>query len=193
MLHIALFGPPGAGKSVQSKLLVEKYQLSPIASGDILRKKVKEDPFWRDMAAPYMDKGAIMPAHLIIKIIEEKMEELYSKGKGFLFDGYPRSMEQVDALTRQLSRFGDKLTRCIALEVDHKEVEARLAIRLKVEGRKDDRYESMLHRLSLYEAYSPLILDHYRAKGLLSVVKGIGSLEEIHSAIVEAIEGVLSS
>lgn len=191
MLNIALFGPPGAGKGTQSALIMEKYKLSYIATGDILRQEIAaESPLGLE-ARKIISEGGLVSDEIIVQIIEERIKTDHSS-EGFLFDGFPRTYIQAYILDGLLTKFHTSLTSLISLEVDQKEALQRLLERAKTSGRTDDNEEVIKNRLREYENKTLPVLQFYRDQGINDSVNGIGSVEEVFHRIETQIELALS-
>ncbi|MCK5775460.1 MAG: adenylate kinase [Bacteroidales bacterium] len=191
MLNIALFGPPGAGKGTQSALLMKKYKLSYIATGDILRQEIAKESKLGLEAKKIIVEGGLVSDEIIIQIIEE-----YLKGEhhteGFLFDGFPRTYIQAYILDGLLSKIHTSLTTLISLEVDKGEALKRLLERAKTSGRSDDTKPVILNRLKEYDEKTLPVLQFYDEQGLHASINGQGNVEEVFSRVVEQMELALS-
>lgn len=193
MLNIVLFGAPGVGKGVQSQLLEKLYQLELMAPGQLFRAAIKAKTALGLQLQHYIDAGNLAPEEVVIKTISEKLNAAYKKGaKGFLFDGYPRSLGQAKALETQLAEIKTKISLVIVLEVDQKELHKRLVARQQIEQRTDDQAEQRAHRLALYKAYAPPIIDYYKPRYPLRFINGEGKIEEVNKRITTKIEDYLA-
>jgi len=191
MLNIALFGPPGAGKGTQSALLMKKYNLSYIATGDILREELaKKSPLGLE-AQKIISEGGLVSDEIIVQIIEERIKSDHSS-EGFLFDGFPRTYVQAYILDGLLSKLNTSLTSLISLEVDKEEAMTRLLERAKISGRSDDNETVILNRLKEYEQKTLPVLNFYNELGITAPINGQGELEEVFGRIEEKIELALS-
>jgi len=191
MLNIALFGPPGAGKGTQSALIMEKYNLSYIATGDILRKEIAAKTPLGLEAQKIIFEGGLVSDEIIVQIIEERIKTDHTS-EGFLFDGFPRTYIQAYILDGLLSKFHTSLTSLISLEVDKNEALKRLLNRAKTSGRTDDNETVIKNRLKEYEEKTLPVLQFYEDQGLKDAVNGMGKVEEVFSRIEEKIELALS-
>lgn len=190
MLNLALFGPPGAGKGTQSKLLREKYNLTYISTGDILRKEIAEQSILGMRAKAIIEKGGLADDEIIVQIIES----VITKGagsNGILFDGFPRTIVQAYILDGLLLRLGTSLSAMLSLEVPREELISRMIERSKTSGRKDDNLEVIKFRLEEYENKTKPVADFYKAKGLYHSIKGTGSIEDIFGKLTETITSTL--
>lgn len=191
MLNIALFGPPGAGKGTQSAIVMKKYNLCYIATGDILRAEIaKKSPLGIE-AHKLISNGQLVPDEVIIQILEEKLKSEDSY-EGFLFDGFPRTYIQAYILDGLLSKMHTSLTSLISLDVNNEEVTQRLLERGKTSGRSDDTEEVIKKRLVEYKQKTFPVLNFYDDQGTHAPVNGLGSVEEVFSRIESKIELALS-
>ncbi len=190
MLNIALFGPPGAGKGTQSKLILEKYNLVYISTGDILRAEIKEKTDLGIKAKNIIETGGLVDDELIVQIIERKIIT-NQDATGFLFDGFPRTFVQAYILEGLLQRLNTSLTCMLSLEVPVNELKKRLLERAKIENRKDDTEEVINVRINEYETKTAIVADFYKEKGLYHPVEGIGKIEDIFKKLTEIIDASL--
>lgn len=190
MLNIVLFGPPGAGKGTQSDKLIEKYQLVHLSTGDILRGELKaESPLGLE-AKKFMDKGELVPDEVVIGMIESKLDN-NTKAKGFIFDGFPRTTAQAEALDELLNKKGTSITVMLALEVEKEELIKRLLLRGKDSGRADDQDQSIIeNRISVYNKETAPVMDFYGAQNKLRTVQGMGSINEIFDRLCGVVDEV---
>ncbi|TGJ98770.1 adenylate kinase [Leptospira langatensis] len=182
MNSIIFMGPPGAGKGTQAKILCDTLGIPQISTGDILRAAVKNGTPMGLEAKKFMDAGDLVPDSVVIGIIKDRLVEPDCKN-GFLLDGFPRTVEQADALDKILSGEGVKIKRAINLEVPDAELLERLLKRAEIEGRSDDNETTIKSRLETYNKKTLPLLDYYSAKGNLSRVNGVGNLEQVTELI----------
>ena len=161
MLNIALFGPPGAGKGTQSKRLMEKYNLAYIATGDMLRQEIAEGTNLGKQAKDIIAKGGLVSDELIVRLIERKIKHT-PQARGFLFDGFPRTVVQAYILEGLLLKFNSSLSCMLGLEVPEAELMKRLLSRGKDSNRSDDNEETIGNRLRVYESQTLPVLDYYQ-------------------------------
>ncbi|EQA72722.1 AAA domain protein [Leptospira noguchii serovar Panama str. CZ214] len=175
-------GPPGAGKGTQAKILCERLSIPQISTGDILRDAVKYQTAMGMEAKRYMDAGDLVPDSVVIGIIKDRIREADCKN-GFLLDGFPRTVEQAEALDILLKNEGKSIDKAINLQVPDTELLKRLLSRAEIEGRADDNEVTIKNRLDNYNKKTLPLLDFYAARKKLSQVNGVGSLEEVTSLI----------
>lgn len=187
MLNIALFGPPGAGKGTQSKKLLEKYNLTYISTGDMLRKEIAEGSALGKEAKSIIAGGGLVSDELIVKIIEKTIRTS-TNSRGILFDGFPRTTVQAYILEGLLLKLNSSLDCMISLEVPQKELIDRLLLRAKTSGRSDDTLDVIKVRLREYEEKTKPVADFYAKKNKYFPVNGVGEIDEIFDNIVQTIE-----
>lgn len=187
MLHIVLFGPPGAGKGTQSTFLVERYQLVHLSTGDVFRANLAQQTPLGQLAKQYMDAGQLVPDSVTIDMLEGEVNR-HPAARGFIFDGFPRTETQAQALDAFLARRGEEVTAMVALEVPEEELRARLLKRAETSGRVDDADPTVIQkRIDVYNRETAPVADYYRQKGKYKGVDGVGSLAQITERLVEAI------
>ena len=187
MLNIALFGPPGAGKGTQSKKLLEKYNLTYISTGDMLRSEIAEGSELGMKAKSIIEQGGLVDDELIIQLIEKKIKT-NPDSKGILFDGFPRTTVQAYILEGLMLKLHTSLNCMISLEVPEKELIDRLLLRAKVSGRSDDNLEVIKNRLKEYENKTKPVAEFYAKKNKYYPLNGVGDIDEIFEKIVEVVE-----
>jgi len=188
MINIVLFGPPGAGKGTQAEKLVEKFQLVHLSTGDVFRANIKDGTELGKLAKSYMDKGELVPDEVTIKLLESEVGK-YAYPKGFIFDGFPRTTAQAQALDKFLATKNLSITMTLALEVDEEELTKRILLRGKASGRADDQDESIVrNRVKEYNNKTAPLKDFYLKQGKLKTVQGIGGVDEIFAALCKVFE-----
>lgn len=188
MLNLVLFGPPGAGKGTQSQKLIEKYQLIHLSTGDILRGEITQGTSLGIEAKKLMDDGKLVPDEVVIGMISNKLDN-NSDAKGFIFDGFPRTVAQAEALDSLLASKNDQISGMIALQVEEAELEKRLLLRGKESGRPDDANPEIIKkRIIEYNSKTAPVANYYKEQGKLKNINGVGSIEEIFSNICQVID-----
>lgn len=185
MLNIILFGAPGAGKGTQSDLLVERYGLNHISTGDLLRKEIAEQTELGKRIKSIMDNGQLVSDDIVVEMIDKAIA---TDTQGILFDGFPRNVAQAETLEKLMDRHGRKLTCTVSLEVPREELIRRMLERAKVSGRSDDNEETIQNRLREYEAKTMPVAAYYDRKGILVKINGLGDIASISKSIVAEIE-----
>ena len=191
MLNIVIFGAPGSGKGTQSELMIAKYGLDYISTGNVLRAAIKEGTELGKIAQDYINKGQLVPDDLIIKLIAGFLDEK-ADSTGVLFDGFPRTIPQAKALKELLSERNTGISVLIDLQVDDEELIKRLLERGKISGRSDDNLETIQSRLDVYHTQTAPLATYYISEGTYTAIKGVGSIEEIFQRIDGAIQPLLS-
>lgn len=188
MLNLVLFGPPGAGKGTQSEKIIEKYHLVHLSTGDLLRSQIKAGTELGMKAQTLMDQGILVPDEVVIGMIDYKLRE--NKGAaGFIFDGFPRTVKQAEALDSLLDSYQESITVMIALMVPNEELKKRLLIRGQTSGRPDDQNEEKVRtRIDEYNNKTTPVAEYYRQQGKFVSIEGVGEIENIFGAICEAVE-----
>ena len=187
-----LLGPPGAGKGTQAKALVSKYGIVQLSTGDMLRAAVAAGTPIGLKAKDIMARGALVPDDVVVAIVADRIDEADAK-RGFILDGFPRTVPQAEALDTMLAKKGLRLDGVVALEVDPDILVRRIATRveeMKARGetiRADDNPQVLKQRLAAYEAQTAPLVDHYRAKGALRTVDGMASISDVAAAIGKAL------
>jgi adenylate kinase len=213
-LRLVLLGPPGAGKGTQAKQLEEELRIPQIASGDLLRLAVRNKTPLGVEAKRYMDQGTLVPDDLVVRLIEERLGQP-DAAKGFILDGFPRTLSQAEALREMLDRNHQKIDRVLALIVPDQEIIKRISGRRTCKNcgamyhtifdpprnvglcnkcnselyqRDDDAEDTVKMRLEVYDTQTRPLLSHYQDQGLLKRVDGIGSLDDVHRRIRAAMQ-----
>lgn len=188
MLNIVLFGPPGAGKGTQSEKLIAKYQLIHLSTGDIFRANIKGATELGILAKSYMDKGRLVPDEVTIKMLESEVNK-YPDAKGFIFDGFPRTIAQAQSLDVFLAKRGQSLSAVLSLEVEEGELRKRLAERAKSSGRPDDANPEVIQkRIDVYNNETLPLKAHFSTQGKYKGVNGIGEIDKIFDSLCKKID-----
>ena len=187
MLNIIIFGPPGAGKGTQSAKLIEKYQLVHISTGDMFRAHISNDTPLGMRVKEILASGSLVPDSITIEMLEEKVTQ-NPQAKGFIFDGFPRTVAQAESLDEFLKGKNQEIS--IVLQLDTPEVELKLRIeeRRKISGRADDDADKLIKRLDEYFNKTIHVLPHYEAQGKVAKVNGIGKIEVIFDELCSHID-----
>lgn len=187
MLNIVLFGPPGAGKGTQAAKLIEKYQLVHISTGDLFRMHIKEQTELGKRVKDLLDNGILVPDSVTIDMLEEEVQK-NPEAKGIIFDGFPRTVPQAEALDAFLTTKNTHIQAVLQLDVNEDELKRRIAERQKISGRADDDAEKLVKRIDEYFKKTVQVLPYYEAQGKLTVINGIGQIEEIFDHLCAAID-----
>lgn len=188
MINLILFGPPGSGKGTQAEKLIDKYHLVHISTGDLLRQEIADQTPLGLEAKSFMDQGALVPDEVVIGMISSKLDA-NPDVQGFIFDGFPRTIAQAEALDKLLSFKNYPITRVLSLQVSEEELVKRLLNRGKTSNRSDDQDESIIRkRIEEYRNKTFPVADYYDQQGKLSNVEGEGSIDDIFNLLVAAIE-----
>jgi len=213
-LNIILLGPPGCGKGTQAKMLTEQYKIPQVSTGDILREALKKETAMGLKAKSYMDSGKLVPDEVVIGIIQDRLKQSDCQ-KGFILDGFPRTVVQAEALDKTLKDMGKKIEHSISIDVDDEELLGRLTGRRtcrscgamyhvlfnpsKKEGvcdacsgelyqRDDDKEETISNRLNIYKQQTAPLIDYYKKKDILRLVTGTGKIENIFKRIEDVLK-----
>jgi len=187
MLNIILFGSPGSGKGTQSGNIINKYKLCHLATGDILRSEIADSTKLGLAAKNYIDNGELVPDNLVINIIRERINHC-TKCKGFIFDGFPRTILQAEALDNILKENQSSISLMLELNVDHKELVKRIINRGITEGRSDDTNLQIIEkRMKIYHQETKPLIDYYHAQGKFHSIRGMGEMDDIFKQICHVI------
>lgn len=189
MLNIVLFGPPGAGKGTQSQFLREKYKLTYISTGEILREEIAAETELGLQIKELIGQGNLVSDEIVASIIQKRISE-NRQSAGFLFDGYPRTVRQAEILDKMMTAFDMELTCVLSLEVPEDLLVERMLERGKTSGRADDNIDSIKHRFEEYEAKTKPVLDYYKDSGKLHNVNGVGEIPQIFGNLCEVIDSL---
>jgi adenylate kinase len=188
MLNLILFGPPGSGKGTQAENLIEKYGILHISTGDLFRYEMSNDTPLGLKAKEYMAKGELVPDAVTIGMLENKVNA-NPDASGIIFDGFPRTIPQAEALDAFLMGKNTEVTALVALDVPDEELVGRLLNRGKSSGRADDNDETIIrNRISVYKSETAQVFDYYAKQGKSKLIPGVGTIEEIFERLVSAID-----
>ena len=187
MKNIIIFGAPGSGKGTYSDEIVAKYGMGHISTGDVLRGEIKNGTELGKIAKGYIDNGQLIPDELMIDILA-KTYDAQTKGQGVIFDGFPRTIAQAEALKKMLAERGQSVNIMLDLDVPEDELMKRLIKRGQESGRADDNEETIKKRLTVYHSQTAPLIDWYKNEKLYAHIKGIGELETITADVCKAID-----
>lgn len=188
MVNLILFGPPGSGKGTQAAHLVQKYNLVHISTGDLFRYEMGNNTPLGLKAKSYTDKGELVPDEVTIGMLRNKVEA-HPEANGFIFDGFPRTIPQAEALDALLQSMGTSIALLIALQVNEEEIVQRLLLRGQSSGRADDSDESVIRkRFSVYRKQTAPVYDYYDHQGKSHSVNGVGSIDDIFDRLCTLID-----
>ena len=187
-MNIVLFGGPGSGKGTQSEKLIEKYGLHHISTGEVLRNHIKNETELGKIAKKYIDEGQLIPDDLMIRILDDVMEKEAKDKPGVIFDGFPRTIPQAEALNELLKKRNKELHAVVGLEVPDEELVKRMINRGKLTGRADDNEETIKKRLNVYHNQTSPLKDHYKKQNKYVEIDGAKEIDKIFDTIVEAID-----
>jgi adenylate kinase len=190
MKNIVLFGPPGAGKGTQAEVLKEKYQLVHISTGDVFRYNIKNATELGTLAKSYMDKGHLVPDEVTINMLNAEVEK-NTDANGFIFDGFPRTAAQAEALANLMEEKNSQINAMVALEVEDEILVGRLLERGKSSGRADDANEAVIReRIAEYYRKTDILKEYYQAQDKYYGVNGVGSIKDITERLSEVIDSL---
>ena len=187
MLNFVIFGAPGSGKGTQSERIVEKYGINHISTGDVLRAEIKNGTELGKTAKGYIDQGQLIPDELMIDILASVFDS-FKDSKGVIFDGFPRTIAQAEALKKMLAERGQDVSVMLDLEVPEDELMVRLIKRGKDSGRADDNEETIKKRLHVYHSQTSPLIDWYKNEKKYQHINGLGTMDGIFADICEAVD-----
>ena len=189
MLNIVIFGAPGSGKGTQSERIVEKYGINHISTGDVLRAEIKNGTELGKTAKGYIDQGQLLPDELIIDILASTLDS-FKDSKGVIFDGFPRTIAQAEALKKMLAERGQSVNVMLDLDVPEDELMKRLIKRGQESGRADDNEETIKKRLNVYHNQTSPLIEWYAKEGIHHHINGLGELDRIFGDITAVIDNL---
>lgn len=190
MKNIVIFGAPGSGKGTQSDKLIEKYGLNHISTGDVLRAEMKKGSELGETARRYIDQGQLIPDELMVSILASVYDAFGRAHKGVIFDGFPRTIPQAEALKAMLAERGDKVAAMLELDVPEDELMKRLILRGQKSGRADDNEETIKKRLVVYHSQTQPLIEWYKKEGLHHHINGLGELDRIFADIEKVVDNL---
>jgi adenylate kinase len=188
MLNIIICGAPGCGKGTQSDLIVEKYTLKHLSTGDLLREEIAKKSDLGTEAESYISKGNLVPDTMIFSILSKAIEEQTKNNNGIILDGFPRNVAQAEALEALMAKLNKETTILLDLQVDNQELINRLLKRGETSGRCDDNLETIKKRLEVYESKTAPVSDFYKNKNKYAAINGMGTIDEIFGRISSVID-----
>jgi adenylate kinase len=192
MFNLILFGPPGSGKGTQSEKIVDRYGLIHLSTGNLLRQEIADKTALGIEAKSIMEKGHLVPDEVVIGMIDSSIEK-HPDAKGFLFDGFPRTVAQAQALDNLLALRKTSINKVIALDVIEEELVNRLLKRGETSGRSDDNNEAIIRRrYAVYKKDTEPVAEYYKDQDKFVIIKGIGTIDEIFNAVANCIETELA-
>lgn len=190
MKNIVIFGAPGSGKGTQSDKLIEKYGLNHISTGDVLRAEMKKGSELGETARRYIDQGQLIPDELMVSILASVYDAFGRAHKGVIFDGFPRTIPQAEALKAMLAERGDKVAAMLELDVPEDELMKRLILRGQKSGRADDNEETIKKRLVVYHSQTQPLIEWYKQEGLHHHINGLGEQDRIFADIEKVVDNL---
>ena len=192
-MNIVLFGPPGAGKGTQAKLICEKYFLNHLSTGDLLRKESSKETSLGIQIKNTINDGKLVSNETTIELIKQFIDENKNNKKGFLFDGFPRNKKQAELLDHLMVSIDEKILCVILLNVNEDVLKARIMNRSATEGRSDDNLETLSKRLHTYSSETEPLIEYYSSQNLVRKVQGTGEISDINQGISSHIEASLNA
>lgn len=187
MFHLVIFGPPGAGKGTQSEKIIEKYNLVHISTGDLFRMHIKEDTALGQRVKSILADGLLVPDSITIDMLEEEVQK-NPHATGFIFDGFPRTVAQAEALDAFIKAKGHQVDLVLQLDVPENIIKERIAERQKVSGRADDDQQKLIKRIDEYFQKTIHVLPYYQEQGKVVTLNGVGPIDSIFQEISNSIE-----
>ena len=190
MKNIVIFGAPGSGKGTQSDLMIEKYGFNHISTGDVLRSEIKNGTELGKTAKGFIDNGQLIPDDLMVSILASVYDSFGKEHKGVIFDGFPRTIPQAEALKQMLAERGHNVAAMIELDVPEEELMTRLIKRGQESGRSDDNAETIKKRLDVYHNQTAPLIEWYKGEGVHHHINGLGELTRIFGDICNVIDAL---
>lgn len=188
MKNVVIFGAPGSGKGTQSEKMIEKYGFGHISTGDVLRSEIKNNTELGKTAKQFIDQGQLIPDELMVNILANVYDSFGKDHQGVIFDGFPRTIPQAEALKAMLAERGHNIAAMIELDVPEDELMKRLLLRGQLSGRSDDNEETIKKRLDVYHNQTSPLIEWYEREGIRNHINGLGELDRIFSDICDVID-----
>lgn len=189
MLNLVIFGAPGSGKGTQSEKLIDRYHLHHISTGEVLRDHIARGTELGRTADAYISQGQLIPDELMLRVLEHELDNNPDKtAEGVIFDGFPRTIPQAQALKEMMKRRGQKIHAVIGLEVPENQLMDRMVLRGKESGRSDDNPETIRKRLAVYHKQTQPLRDYYVGEGMYLPIKGDGSVDQVFERVIDALD-----
>jgi len=187
MFNLILFGPPGSGKGTQSSRIAEKYNLVHISTGDIFRREIRNKSALGLKVQSIIERGELVPDDLLVDILRSALQQA-GNPRGFVFDGFPRTIRQAEDLDKLLNETGETVSLVLSLDVDEEEVVIRLLKRAQLEGRKDDTEDVIRNRMKVYHSQTHPLMEYYNQQAKFKSLTGVGSIDDIFRDICKEID-----
>ena len=189
MLNLVIFGAPGSGKGTQSEKLIDRYHLHHISTGEVLRDHIARGTELGRTADAYISQGQLIPDELMLRVLEHELDNNPDEtAEGVIFDGFPRTIPQAQALKEMMKRRGQKIHAVIGLEVPENQLMDRMVLRGKESGRSDDNPETIRKRLAVYHKQTQPLRDYYVGEGMYLHIKGDGSVDQVFERVIDALD-----
>lgn len=189
MLNLVIFGAPGSGKGTQSEKLIDRYHLHHISTGEVLRDHIARGTELGRTADAYISQGQLIPDELMLRVLEHELDNNPDEtAEGVIFDGFPRTIPQAQALKEMMKRRGQKIHAVIGLEVPENQLMDRMVLRGKESGRSDDNPETIRKRLAVYHKQTQPLRDYYVREGMYLPIKGDGSVDQVFERVIDALD-----
>ncbi len=189
MLNLVIFGAPGSGKGTQSEKLIDRYHLHHISTGEVLRDHIARGTELGRTADTYISQGQLIPDELMLRVLEHELDNNPDKAaEGVIFDGFPRTIPQAQALKEMMKRRGQEIHAVIGLEVPEDQLMDRMVLRGKESGRSDDNPETIRKRLAVYHKQTQPLRDYYVGEGMYLPIKGDGSVDQVFERVIDALD-----
>lgn len=187
MFNMVIFGPPGCGKGTQSQLIMEKFGLMHFSTGELFREEIRQGTSLGEAIEALISEGRLAPEEIVFKVVKEHIDMFIPRIKGFLFDGFPRTLKQAEYLDDILRGYNTKVNMVVYLNVPEEELLRRIMYRAKISGRSDDNEETIHRRLKIYFRETKPILDYYDKQGIVLTIEGIHEVNTVSDIIFDAI------